>query len=399
MTAGLVAAGIATAAAHAHAQQVDVRVQVEVPRQVVRDVHRLVSSVVSAEVLQNIARGLRQDVTVDLERSIDLAASHLDTIGERIGRTVEQAFERGSGRTASAWQDRTFRAEQIDRQTRTLSLGPSGSLSLRSLSGEITVKAGTARDTTVEIIRRARGRTPADARTGLERVTVNVDQRGNAATVEARYPEDRRPPYSVSTEYIVTTPPGTDVAVNTMSGNVSIAGVQGDVTVDVISGNVTVTGAGRVSSVKTVSGNVRIDGADTNGNLDVVTISGEVTLDRVTARRLDVNVTSGAITVREIRTQQADIKSLVGAIEFAGTLAPNGRYELQSHNGPIRLVVAPDASFTLQAKTFSGRIQPDSSIEMKNVRSTRTSFSGVVGSGAANVTATTFSGSVTIVRR
>jgi small-conductance mechanosensitive channel len=39
-------------------------------------------------------------------------------------------------------QERDYRAEQVDKQTKTLAIGPSGSLELRNIVGDIIVKAG-----------------------------------------------------------------------------------------------------------------------------------------------------------------------------------------------------------------------------------------------------------------
>ena len=134
-------------------------------------------------------------------------------------------------------QDRNFTAEQTSRETKTLAIGANGTLELKNLSGDIVVTAGSGRDATVEIVKRAKGRTDADAKDGLQKVTVQVDQRSDRATVETNYPrDDRRPPYSVSVDYNVTAPAGTRIVIESLSGDATIKGIRGDLQVSVTSG-------------------------------------------------------------------------------------------------------------------------------------------------------------------
>ena len=66
--------------------------------------------------------------------------------------------------TAPSIQDKDFHVEQTDRQTKTLAIGANGSLELKNIVGDITVKAGGGREATVEIVRVSRGQTDADAK-------------------------------------------------------------------------------------------------------------------------------------------------------------------------------------------------------------------------------------------
>ena len=50
------------------------------------------------------------------------------------------------------------REEQTDRQTRTLKLGANGEMSLSNIAGDITVTKGNGSDTTIEIVKTARGK-------------------------------------------------------------------------------------------------------------------------------------------------------------------------------------------------------------------------------------------------
>jgi hypothetical protein len=354
---------VLAAGAFERAAAQNVRVQVDVSREIINEIRQMVDRDVARVVTSELGRVLR-DVRVH-------------------GPRIEEAMAAGWG-----GQDRDFRAEQTDKQTRTLALGPAGSLELRNVSGPITVTAGTGRDVTIEIFRTSRGRTEADAKTGLTEVTVDVDHRGERATVNARYPERRgRVNYSVSTSYTVTAPPGTHVTAGGFSTDVTLKGIKGDLSVNVLSGAITITG-----------GSVTVSDVEGDGKISVGSMSGTVTLDRVKVRQLNADNMSGGLTARDITAENVTLKTMNGPVEYSGAISRTGRYEMQTHNGQIRLILA-GGGFDLEARTFSGRITPDPGIEIRNVSATRTSLKGTVGSGGGVIIATTFSGDVSIFRK
>src|SRR5579864_953318 len=128
-------------------------------------------------------------------------------------------------------------AEQTDRQRRTLDLGPAGALDLSTLSGDITVTAGTG-PATLEIIRRSHARTDAQAKQALDRATVEVAERAGRVTVRTFYPgSDRQASPEVQVSFVVTAPPATALVARTIAGDVSISGIHGEVRASTASGS------------------------------------------------------------------------------------------------------------------------------------------------------------------
>lgn len=84
------------------------------------------------------------------------------------------------------------------------------------------------------------------------------------------------------------------------------------------------------------------------------TVSGNIRIERVTARRVEVDSTSGSITARRVARARAALRTLSGQIEYNGELARGGRYEFQSHSGNVHAIAGGQAGFTLQASSFSG---------------------------------------------
>ncbi len=297
-------------------------------------------------------------------------------------------------------RQRDFTAEAVDRATETIALGATGSLELKNVSGDITVTAGTSRDATVEIVRRSRGASDADARMGLDRVRANVQRAGDHATVSVTYPQvPGRAPYSVNVAYVVSAPAGTRITAGSVSGNVSVTDIKGEVSAKVVSGDVTIRGAKSVSEARTISGNVTVEDASSDATLALGTISGWVHANRVHARRIEADTISGEVLVRDAVCDSAEVKSVSGTAEYTGTIARGGRYEVTSHSGNIHIVAGGPAGFELQATTFSGGIKTDPKLDVRGATVTRRSVRGTVGDGSAVVVANAFSGDVNIERK
>ncbi|MEO8482453.1 MAG: DUF4097 family beta strand repeat-containing protein [Acidobacteriota bacterium] len=299
----------------------------------------------------------------------------------------------------SEGDDDGLRQTLTDHETKVLTLGANGSLEVKNVSGDVTVTAGSGRDVRVEITRRARGRTDDDARLGLQRVTVAVDQQGNRGVVATQYPNDeRRNSYSVDVIFNITAPTGTRVSATSVSGDVKVENIKADVSMNVVSGNVTLVGAGNVVDARTISGNVTVTDM-TGESLTLTTVSGDVTIDRATARRIEAETTSGDVRASAVNAERATLRSLSGDVGYAGTISKAGRYELQSHSGDVAFTPAGAVGYDLQATTFSGTITPPRGMATAVMSTSRArAFHGTVGSGGASVTITTFSGDVRIGR-
>jgi DUF4097 and DUF4098 domain-containing protein YvlB len=360
---------------------------------------------------------LAQDVRVRVDVSRDVATQVRDEIRTvrrdlireiaDIVRDVTVDLPNVSRPDAAFLQNRDFRSEQTHRETRRLQLGASGSLELKNISGDIVVTTGGGNDATVEIVRVSRGRTDADAQLGLQQVTVEVDQRADRAVVETHYPDNRnsRPPYSVSVSYNVTTPARTRLTANSVGGSIRVTGVRGDLSAMSVGGNVTIADAGHVIAAKTVGGTVSVNGAETDGAFEASSVGGDVTVQRVKAKRLSVNTIGGSVTANDVTCDAADLGTMSGTVEFSGPLSRGGRYELHAQSGAIRFTPTNDTGFDLQARTFSGDIQTGTAVQVQGQGSGRgtgrpnRSIRGTFGDGSAVVVLTTFSGSVVVIKK
>ena len=305
------------------------------------------------------------------------------------------------------------REEQTDRQTRTLKLGANGELSLSNIAGDITVAKGNGSETTIEIVKTARARTADEAKAQLGLVNVEITEQNSRAEVRTEYPRNdqsggwgwgRRGGINVSVAYNISAPAGTRLTINSVSGSIRVSDVKGDLSVNTVSGGVRLANAGRIASAKSVSGGVEILDTQIDGALEAQSVSGSVTLRKVTARRVNVGSVSGMVQVDDVQCDRVEAHSISGDVQFAGVLTKGGRYELNSHSGSVRVGVAGNTGFELEANSFSGSVRSDlpltnSSTGGDNGMMRRRSLRGVYGDGSAVLNVTTFSGSVVISKR
>ena len=310
----------------------------------------------------------------------------------------------------AAYQQRrdNNREEQVERTTRTLKLGANGVLGLGNIAGDIVVTRGGGPDATVEIVKTARGRDANDVREQLQLVQVEVTERAGRADVRTRYPgeanRNNRRNLSVSVAYNVTAPAGTRLSIESISGSVKVTDIKGDVNASSVSGDVRISGAARVGTAKSISGVVEIVDAQTDGALESSSVSGDVIMRRVNARRIEASTVSGNVRLDELQCDRVDASSTSGSVAFAGALARGGRYDLNSFSGEIRLTLSGNTGFQIDANSFSGHLSTgDFQITTRSStdgrRGRRTELSGTYGDGSAVLDLTTFSGSILISRR
>jgi hypothetical protein len=346
--------------------------------------------------LQRLAQETFGDAAFkDLSREITQAMRDL---GRELGHVSGPGFHAGP-----SMQDKDYKFEQTDKQTKTLAIGANGSLELRNVIGDITVKAGGSREASVEIVRMSRGKTEADAKLGLERVTAEVTSRGDRATVIAEYPNERRSNYYVSVAYAVTAPAGARVLVQTITGDVTLTGIKGETSVSTTTGSVEIAQAANLTAAHTVTGKLVI--RDSQGDaLDIGTMNGPMQLSNIKAKRLELTAVTGNISAREIQAGGVEASCMSCEIEYSGALTAGGRYEFQAHSGTIRLGLT--GGFDFEGQTFSGQIEVDKALGLKPEAQSqpaalgmrRKSLNGTVGGGGAVVEATTFSGDVKLGR-
>ena len=310
-----------------------------------------------------------------------------------------------------AYQGRNNGPEQTERFSRKVKVGRDGRVSLANIAGDIVITGGSGDDVSIEAVKRTRG-----DRSELADVQIVVDERSGRVDVRTEGEQNRsdrnRRSNHVSVDYTLTVPASASVDVHSVSGSIKATGVHGALRAETVSGNVTTNDTPKLENAKTVSGDVALTGAASDGDLSASSVSGKVTARGLKARGLDLSSVSGDILVTDVTCDRLGIKSVSGSVEYAGGIARTGRYEINSHSGSVRLMLADPAGFELTASSFSGSIRSDLPLTIVGDSARRTGNSrrsrdvgnlhdmrATFGDGSATLTIRTFSGDVVIGKR
>jgi len=309
-----------------------------------------------------------------------------------------------------AYQGRNTGPEQTERFSRKVKIGRDGRFSLANVAGDIVVTGGPGDEVSIEAVKRTRG----DKRE-LARVQIAIDEHAGRVDVRTEGEQNRtdrnRTTDHVSVDYTVTVPASVAVDVHSVSGSVKVTGVHGALRAGTISGDVTTADTPKLETARTVSGDVSITGAASDGDLTAASVSGNVTARGLKARGLDLGSVSGDIIVGDATCERLGIKSVSGSVEYAGAIVKSGRYEINSHSGTVRLLLANPAGFELNANSFSGSIRSELPMTIGGDRRDANTSKGrhdaandhsmraTFGDGSATLTVRTFSGDIIIAKR
>jgi len=138
------------------------------------------------------------------------------------------------------------------------------------------------------------------------------------------------------TELMLKVPAGSGLAVNTVSADVSAAGVRGSQRLQSVSGNIHTEAAAEDVECKTVS-----------GDADLSRVAGEV----------NGNTVSGNFTVAMGDTSRSRLRSTSGDLGLRGRLTPDARVDFESISGNVRLDLQGPVGAEFDVSSFNGSIR------------------------------------------
>jgi DUF4097 and DUF4098 domain-containing protein YvlB len=372
-----------------------------------------------------------QDQTDAVEAVKAIAKAQADAVKEarKVAKEV-QRVERVERAQRADRQREDQRAQQTETITRTVKLGAEGEIDLQNMSGNVTVTRGSGSEATIAAVKTARAATDAEAKEVLGMAKVDIAERAGRVEVRTHYMHftpaapppppasgDRsvpRPPraprrnVNVSVAYNITAPTGSRLKINTMSGDISVADITGELQLEAMSGDITVERGARVLTARAMSGDVTLVDVKSDGALDAGSMSGDVALRQVRARRINASVVSGTVSLTDVECERLEGQTTSGEVVYEGQLSKGGRYHFQSHSGDVKVLVGGNIGFELDANSWGGSVR--SELELKNVeqlpdnRRSRVGprnrmLRGTFGDGSAVLDITTFSGSIVVGKR
>ncbi|MCM3878525.1 MAG: DUF4097 domain-containing protein [Vicinamibacterales bacterium] len=329
-------------------------------------------------------------------------ASEMKNLAKEITRSfAEMQDPPRPPRPPRAPQQRDDRAEVSEPFARNFKVGAGAALLVSNVSGDIRVTAGGAGEIDVKATKRARSGSDAESKRRLANTQIEVSATGNR--VELRVESTPRTEGTGQVEFEITVPSDCTLDLHSISGDIFVTNVKGELRANAVSGDIRLDGTSRIASVKTISGDIDISGGGGDAAMTISTISGDLTATTLTARSLDINSVSGDSRISGFAGERVSARSLSGEFDLGGSLAKGGRYDVESHSGDIRLMLADQPGFEIDANTFSGQIRIDFAVTVEGPVRDRNrgprSVRGTYGDRSATVRVQTFSGEISVVRR
>jgi DUF4097 and DUF4098 domain-containing protein YvlB len=324
-----------------------------------------------------------------------------------------QTMRSPSTSPGGAWLERFQESrsgpESSEEWSRTFKVGPTGSLDLSNISGDIVITGGAGDEIRVEAVKRANGHKEAETKRQLEGVTIEASEHAGRVEISTSYPHTQNT--QVDVDYTVHVPAGAAVSVRSVSGDIELTGVKGEARLETVSGSVTTTNSRQLARVKSVSGDVSVSEGSSGDVLSLGTVSGNLTVRRLKARTLEVQTISGDLSLTDTACERVQAKTVSGDLQFGGPLAKAGRYEFNSHSGDVRLSLQGTVGFEITASTFSGDLRSDLQLSGRGGSAAavpaaddddrghgprRQDLRGTFGDGSAIIMVQTFSGDLVV---
>jgi DUF4097 and DUF4098 domain-containing protein YvlB len=357
------------------------------------------------DVADDIARRVERQVDQiarHVERQADQWARQAEIQADQWTRYLEQRFE-AQGRRGGGGGGFGRGPEYTENFSRTVRLGRNGTFDLQNVAGDITVTGGGGDDVKIDAVKRVRHPNEAEGKALLSEIDIQVTDRSGRVEVRTEYP--RRRNWSGGVDFTIGLPRDASVSLRSVSGTVKVTNVNGELRAETVSGDILTMTTKKLRTAKTVSGDIEISEAEAE-ELSVGSVSGDVTINRLKTSGVDGQTVSGDMRLTDVEADHSSLRSVSGDIDYTGRLAKNGRYQMQSHSGDIRITPGDTRGFALEGSTFSGDVRSDYALTLQTGpgnsfspgvrnRSVRGSF----GDAGATLTLQSFSGDIVIVKR
>ncbi len=223
-------------------------------------------------------------------------------------------------------------AQQPQAFTQTLPLQPNGVFELRNVNGSVRIEAWDREEVRIQANKIARSEFGA-----LERVQIRAEAQPGRVLVLTRYPENESS--DVQVDFRIRVPARVRLErVETVNGDVTVRGVEGEGELRTVNGDVTLLAARGRFSARSTNGNVHLEFHQLarEGGMVAETVNGTLTLVLPPHAGLELQVSShNGEFISELPVL---IRASSETGEFHGVIGtPGPRIRLRTVNGGIRV--------------------------------------------------------------
>ena len=195
----------------------------------------------------------------------------------------------------------------------------------------------------------------------------------------------------------IKVPAGASLDINTVSADIDVQGVRGEQRLQAISGGVTTVAYSEQLDIRTISGDAVVNGTGGKARIDVQSVSGGVTVRGVDGE-VEAQSVSGNVELDLGTVTRLSLETVSGNLKASLTLASDARLDAESVSGHVDVRFAKPVNGEFEFETFSGNIEncfgPKAERKSKYAPGTELRFTQ--GSGGARVSVDTLSGTISI---
>jgi hypothetical protein len=166
--------------------------------------------------------------------------------------------------------------------------------------------------------------------------------------------------------------------------------------VGVVSASAVMSGISARTSVKSVNGGITLDGV--SGDVDANTVSGAVEAQGINGK-LNFNTVSGDLTLADGWLERLDVNGVSGDVTADLDLDPLGGMQVTTVSGEVVLRLPAEADAQVNLHSVSGDVRSEFAELRRSSAPASRSVSGSLGAGSGQVSVTTMSGRVMLLRR
>jgi len=195
-------------------------------------------------------------------------------------------------------------------------------------------------------------------------------------------------------------PRGARLSAQTVSADVTVAGVKGEQRLNTVSGDVWTEAYDQPVGLRTISGDGTIRGTGGKAAVSIESVSGSVEASGIRGG-LDGEAVSGSLKVDIAAAERLVMKTISGDIDARAELTPTARVEMESISGTIGLTIKSPVNAEFDAESFSGDIDSCFGTKARDKSSygPGSELSFTQGSGGARVRIESMSGDIKVCDR
>jgi DUF4097 and DUF4098 domain-containing protein YvlB len=224
---------------------------------------------------------------------------------------------------------------------------------------------------------------------GVEKLSIEGDSK--VLRIKVQYPARGR--NAEPSRLLLQVPLQADLEVDTVSADISVSGVAPrELELQSVSGGITANGAPGRGKISTVSGDIQL--AMNTARLRVETVSGKLVTQGRLNGEISLESVSGDMRLNTLgeRVRKLSANTVSGDMVLELALAEDGEIRMESVSGDLRLRLPADLSAQVSGESFSGDLNAPGAKIRKEEFGPGSSFRVRYGAGKGDIRMQTFSG-------